>query len=62
MKIPNSGFMLTMSPSENRNILFFSFLQVRMIDICCAATDKTGSAILLNSSKHPQVPDCANPL
>lgn len=59
--MPNSGFKSTQSPSEKMNCFFLSFLAVKMIEICCAATDKTGNSIRLNSSKHPQDPDCARP-
>ena len=56
-KIPNSGFMSTVSPSVKINCFLFSFLQVRTTEICWAATDSTARAILLNSSKQPQDPD-----
>lgn len=61
IKSPNSGFSSNSSPSENTSCLFLDFLADKTICICCAATDKTGSSILLNSSKHPQEPDCAKP-
>ena len=60
-KRPNSGSRSTTSPSVNINCGFLSFLHWSTIAICCAATDNTGSSIRLNSSKHPQEPDCARP-
>lgn len=62
MKIPNSGFISIISPSVKMKVFFFSFLAVNTTATCCAATDKTGSSMRLNSSKQPQVPDCASPL
>jgi hypothetical protein len=56
-KMPNSGLISTTSPSVNTNCFFLSFLAPRITAICCAATDRTGSSILLNSSKHPHDPD-----
>lgn len=56
-KIPNSGFMRMTSPSLKTKVSFFSFLQVKTMLICCAATDSTGSSIRLNSSKQPHDPD-----
>ena len=60
-KIPNSGFIRITSPSLKRKVSFFSFLHVKTMLICCAATESTGSSIRLNSSKQPQDPDCAKP-
>lgn len=60
-KIPNSGFMRMTSPSLKTKVSFFSFLQVKTMLICCAATESTGSSIRLNSSKQPHDPDCAKP-
>ena len=60
-KIPNSGLRSTTSPSVKMNCFLRSFLAVRTMAICCAATDSTGRSIRLNSSKHPHDPDCANP-
>ena len=60
-KIPNSGLRSTTSPSVKMNYFLRSFLAVRTMAICCAATDSTGRSIRLNSSKHPHDPDCANP-
>ena len=60
-KIPNSGFMSTTSPSVKMNWVLRSFLQLRTIAICCAATDNTGRSIRLNSSKQPHAPDWARP-
>lgn len=60
-KIPNSGSMSTSSPSVKTNIFFLSFLHVSTTWICWAATDSTGSSMRLNSSKQPQLPDCAKP-
>jgi len=61
-KIPNSGFISTTSPSVKMNVGFLSFFAVKTTEICCAATDNTGSSIRLNSSKHPQLPDWARPV
>ena len=60
-KIPNSGSISTSSPSVKINIFFLSFLHVSTTWICWAATDSTGSSMRLNSSKQPQLPDCAKP-
>ena len=60
-KIPNSGSMSTTSPSVKMNWFLRSFLHVSTTWICWAATDSTGSSIRLNSSKQPQLPDCASP-
>lgn len=56
-KRPNSGFISTRSPSVKMKFFFLSFLHVRTTEICCAATDNTGSSMRLNSSKQPQEPD-----
>ena len=61
-KMPNSGSRATLSPSEKMKAALRSFLAVRTMAICCAATDKTGSSMRLNSSKQPHDPDCARPL
>lgn len=60
-KSPNSGFIVTLSPSVKIKDFFRSFLHVRIMEICWAATDRTGKSIRLNSSKQPQDPDCASP-
>jgi len=59
--MPNSGSMLTMSPSVNTNCDRRSFLHVRTIAICCAATDSAANSIRLNSSKQPHDPDIDRP-
>ena len=41
MKIPNSGFMSTVSPSVKMNCFRFSFLQFSTTEICWAATERT---------------------
>ena len=41
MKIPNSGFMSTVSPSVKINCFRFSFLQFSTTEICWAATERT---------------------
>lgn len=60
-KMPNSGLISTLSPSVKTKLLRRSFLQVRTIAICWAATDKTGRSMRLNSSKQPHEPDWARP-
>lgn len=60
-KMPNSGLISTWSPSVKTKFLRRSFLHVRTIAICWAATDKTGRSMRLNSSKQPQEPDWARP-
>lgn len=60
-KSPNSGFISTLSPSVKIKFFLRSFLHVKTIAICCAATDSTGRSMRLNSSKQPQDPDCARP-
>lgn len=60
-KIPNSGLISTLSPSVKTKFLRRSFLQVRTIAICWAATDNTGRSMRLNSSKQPHDPDWARP-
>ena len=60
-KMPNSMFKSTMSPSVKTNCFLRSFLQANTMAICCAATDKTGNSMRLNSSKQPQDPDWAKP-
>lgn len=60
-KIPNSGFISTLSPSVKIKFFRRSFLQVSTMAICWAATESTGRSIRLNSSKHPQEPDWARP-
>ena len=60
-KTPNSGSRSTTSPSVKTNCGLRSFLQARIMAICWAATDSTGSSIRLNSSKQPHEPDCAKP-
>ena len=61
-KIPNSGFISTRSPSVKMNCFLRSFLQASTMAICCAATDRTGRSIRLNSSKQPHDPDWAKPV
>lgn len=61
MKIPNSLFKFTESPSVKTNCCFFSFFAFKTVATCWAATDKTGNSMRLNSSKQPQVPDWASP-
>jgi len=61
-KRPNSLSRSTRSPSLKMNCDLRSFLQTRIIAICWAATERTGSSIRLNSSKQPQEPDCARPI
>lgn len=60
-KSPNSGFRVTLSPSVKTKDVLRSFLHVKIMEICWAATERTGRSIRLNSSKQPQDPDCANP-
>ena len=60
-KSPNSGFIVTLSPSVKIKDFLCSFLHVRIMEICWAATERTGRSIRLNSSKQPQDPDCASP-
>ena len=60
-KMPNSGFMSTLSPSEKMNCLRRSLRALNTIAICWAATDNTGKSMRLNSSKQPQDPLCARP-
>ena len=60
-KIPNSGSMLTLSPSVKTKTGLRSFLHCNTMAICCAATDNTGNSIRLNSSKQPHDPDWARP-
>lgn len=56
-KRPNSGFIVTLSPSVKIKDFLRSFLHVRIMEICWAATERTGRSIRLNSSKQPQDPD-----
>lgn len=60
-KMPNSGSMLTTSPSVKTNCDLRSFLHVRTMAICCAATDNAANSMRLNSSKHPHDPDIDSP-
>lgn len=60
-KMPNSGFIPTLSPSVKMKVFLRSFLQVSTVAICWAATERTGRSIRLNSSKQPQEPDWARP-
>lgn len=60
-KMPNSGFIPTLSPSVKMKVFRRSFLQVSTVAICWAVTERTGRSIRLNSSKQPQDPDWARP-
>ena len=60
-KIPNSMLRATLSPSVKMKFFLRSFLLCSTMAICWAATDNTGSSILLNSSKQPHEPDWAKP-
>ncbi len=61
MKIPTVG-MIEISSPWNINRDFLSLMASWTDFTCTAMTDNTSMEILLNSSKHPHAPVCANPL
>lgn len=61
INIPTVGANEISSPKK-LNFDFFAFSASRIHFTWTATTDKTSTAILLNSSKHPHAPVWANPL
>lgn len=62
MKNPTVSYKPISPSSMKMNFCFFSFRASRIVLTWVEMTDNTSMAILLNSSKHPQAPDCERPI